>query len=140
MIHKRFILKLRLMRGKCTECSCQIPDNDFSDSIKGSALVCKSCRSDGYYEGRCPICNDGKKKTIVLRDYGFNEVQNMCDDCFIFLINDYRIQLQFGAESIIEKRTLRCQMCGYFVFRDNAQCPACKEKQKKYERLFKKPS
>lgn len=135
---RRFTLKLRLMRGKCTECNCRIPNDDLSASINGSALICKSCRTDGYYDGRCPICNGGRKKkiTVRVRDYGFNEVQNMCDDCFVALINDYRIQLQFSAERLIEKRTLRCEMCGYFMFRDNAQCPFCKEKQKEYEHLL----
>ncbi len=128
----KFLLKIRLMIGNCTQCKCRIPDDDLSNSITGSELICKSCRNDGYYDGRCPICNGGKKKSVDLRNYSFREVQDMHSDCFQHLINDYRIQIQFGPERFIEKRTLRCEMCGYHVFRENAQCPFCKEKQEKY--------
>ncbi len=130
---ERVLLKIRLMSGKCTQCKCRIPDDDLPNSITGSKLICKSCRNDGYYEGRCPICNGGKKKRIDLRDYSFKEVQAMDDGCFLHLINDYRYQYQYGSEILIEKRNLTCERCHQSIFRENAQCPFCKEKQEIYQ-------
>lgn len=128
------LLKFRILIGKCSRCKCKIPNEDLSNSIFGSTLICKRCRNEGYYEGRCPICNGGKTKIIEYRNYSFKEVQAMDDGCFHYLINDYRYQYQYNPETLIEKRNLICDMCHQFVFRENAHCPFCKEKQKIYKR------
>ena len=61
---KNFLLKLKIIRGKCSVCKCKIPNDDLSNSIVATHLTCKSCRDEGYYDGRCPLCNGGKVKYI----------------------------------------------------------------------------
>lgn len=132
---KDFILRFRLAIGRCTQCSCKIPNADLSNSISGRRLMCKKCRNEGYYEGRCPICNGGLIRSFEDRDYSFEEIQDMHTKCFLFLINDYKYQLEFGPpEKIIEKRELTCASCGHWILRENAGCPRCNEMRDFYAR------
>ena len=130
---RRLLLKVRLAKGKCTECACPIPDWNLSDSIVGHRLVCQRCRNEGSYEGRCPICNDGRVRTIEDREYSFEEVQAMHQACFLDLVNDYKYQMVYSPDYLIEKRSLKCASCGHYLLRDNAGCPRCKEMAPTYE-------
>jgi hypothetical protein len=123
----RLILRLRLARGKCSKCVCPIPDWDLSDSIVGNNLICKKCRNEGAYEGRCPICNNGKLKSFEDKEYSFEEVHAMHENCFLFLINDYKYQYAHHPDYLLEKRTLECASCHHYILRDNPGCPRCKK-------------
>ena len=57
----------------------------------------------------------------------------MHHNCFVDLINDYRIQRQYGSEQLTEKRDLSCAQCGQYIMRDNPQCPRCIETKKFFE-------
>jgi len=122
----RLVLRFRLARGRCTKCSCTIPDLDLSHAIAGARLLCKRCRNEGYYKGRCPICNGGRLRVIEYRSYGFKEIQEMHEECFRHLITDSVYQQQFRPSLLIEKRYLICASCGQSIFRKNVQCPRCK--------------
>jgi rubrerythrin len=128
------MLRLRLAIGRCTKCSCKIPNADLSNSISGRWLMCKKCRNEGYYEGRCPVCNGGKRRIIMYRGYDFEEIQVMHKKCFLHLINDIKYQLEFGPPKyLIEKWDLTCASCGHYILRQNAQCPRCKRMRSTYQ-------
>ena len=122
----RLALRFRLAKGRCTKCSCAIPDFDLSHAIAGARLLCKRCRNEGSYKGRCPICNGGRLRVIEYRSYGFKEIQEMHEKCFRHLITDSVYQQQFSPSLLIEKRYLICASCGQSILRENVQCPRCK--------------
>lgn len=136
------LLKIRLGWGRCKVCSCKIPGDNLNASIQDNHLVCRKCRDLGAYKDRCPICNGGKLHRqrrfgglfdSEMRNYSFEEVQRMHEKCFIFLINDYKYQMRFGPDRLLEKRSLVCPRCKSDILRDNPECPDCKRKQGYYK-------
>lgn len=129
-----FLSKWRLFRSKCSCCGAKIPESDLVNALSHHSwqlhqLFCKKCRGEGNYEDRCPICNNGRKRGIEDRSYSRDELKRMHKHCLDYLLNDYRYQHSFHFDTTLENLTQNCRRCGQYIFRENAECPFCKEKQ-----------
>lgn len=135
-----FLSKWRLLRSKCTCCHAKIPDTDIVNALsqdswqKASTLLCKKCRGEGAYYDRCPICNNGRIMDIEDRSFSSEELERMHKKCLEYLLNDWKYQYGFHYNKTIENLTQICERCGQYIFRENAECPFCKNKQNEYKK------
>ncbi len=131
--------KWRLFRSKCSWCNTKIPESDLVNALShhswnSGQLFCKKCRGEGNYDGRCPICNNGKMKETEDRSYSRDELERMHKHCLNSLLNDYKYQYSVHYDTTIENLSQNCSRCGQYIYRENAECPFCKKQQKVYGR------
>ena len=133
--------KWKLSRLKCSWCGAKIPEKDLKNAITYDTwvgqLYCKRCRSEGAYEGRCPICNNGRRKDIEDREYSEKEIGIMHKKCLEYLINDWKYQVSSYFDATLKNLAQNCSICGLNTFRENAECPHCIERQNWYRDHYK---
>lgn len=141
-----FSLKWKLFRSRCSLCRAMIPLDDLANALSHNSwqvgsLLCKRCRGEGSYNGRCPICNDGNLKMREDRKYSSAEIKRMHKKCLQYLLKDYKYQYSIAHyETLVETKEEICSLCGYHIYRENPDCPFCKEEQrirKELEFFFK---
>lgn len=130
------VLAVVFCARRCSCCGAEVPTGDLRAATFKLKLICRRCRGEGVYEGRCIVCNDAPRVCVHLSKYprhrlfSFEEVQRMHNNCFSrFKERDAEYKARFGHDDLIEKRILICSECGYSILRASPICPSCREKQ-----------